>query len=81
MSTLPDQLAEAALQRAALKPCAEVYQFGCLAGTTLIAAQRMLRETMADAPSLPTWLLLAKFDIVKHRSQRRLNSNPAHIVD
>ena len=53
-STHRDQLAQAELQRAALKPCAEVYQFSCLAGTTFITAQRVLRETMAGALPPPT---------------------------
>jgi len=66
MSTRRDQLVQAALQgAAALKPCAEVYQFGRLAGTTLITAQRMLREPMADALSPPSKLLLANFHVVK----------------
>ena len=81
MSTRRDQLAQAALQGAALKPCAEVYQFGCLADTTLITAQRVLRETMACTLPPPICLLLAKLNIVKQRSRRRLNINLAHIVD
>lgn len=81
MSTHRDQLAQAELQGAALKPCAKVYQFGCLAGTAFIPAQRVLRETMAGALTPPTWLLLAKFNVGKQRSERRFNSNLAHIVD
>jgi hypothetical protein len=54
MSTFRDQLTWAALQGAAPEPCAEVYQLGCLAGTTLITAQRVLRETMACALPTPT---------------------------
>jgi hypothetical protein len=81
MSRRRGQLAQAALLRAALKPCAEVYQFGCLAGTTLVTAQRVLRKSMAGALSPPTRLLLGKLNVVNQRTQRRLNSSLAHIVD